>query len=162
SLTSTHDFTLRAETGNQLTLYETGTSNSEASVTLAAAGDVDVTIERGLSLGFLNNDTIRLDLDTFSLLNSCITGNGGTLTSTIDAEVDSVRGAEIAASSRALKVDAQVGGSLSASATANSIGLQIPALIGKAGPHLSVQRASTQLSAGDERDIGATAGVTTS
>ena len=82
SFTTAHDFTLKAEAGNQLTLYQTGTTTSEGSVTLAAAGDVDVAIERGLSLGALNGDTVRIDLDTFSLLNSFITGNGGKLSVT--------------------------------------------------------------------------------
>ncbi len=67
-LSSVHDFTLKVLPANVLNLIDTNNpSNIEATATLSNPGDSTVNIARS-SLGDLNGDTLRLDLDTFSNL----------------------------------------------------------------------------------------------
>ena len=83
AFTTHHDLTLKAIT-NVLNLYDTGTSTLEGSATLSNPGDSTVTIERGSGQGSLNGDTLRLDLDSFSTLNTFVQGDGGKLSITFD------------------------------------------------------------------------------
>ncbi len=76
------DITLVAEASGPdlfLKLYETSNlANEIASVQLDDAGDVDVDITRSL-LPEAFSDTVRIDLDTFGVLDTFVTTNGGVL-----------------------------------------------------------------------------------
>ena len=75
------DMTLVAEVSQPnpiLTLYQTGTDNQLASVTLDDPADVEVNIARAiLPEGF--GDTLRIDIGSFELLNDFVSNNGGQL-----------------------------------------------------------------------------------
>ena len=82
------DLTLVAETSGSdvfLRLRQTSNlSNILASVQLDDAGDFDVNIKRddfggGSTVLDLASDTVRVDLDTFALLNTFVSGSGGVL-----------------------------------------------------------------------------------
>jgi len=77
-----HDFTLKAESGNVLNLYETGTSTVAGTATLSSAGDTNFTLERsgGAVVQGAFADTIHVNLDSFSNLNSFVESNGNLLT----------------------------------------------------------------------------------
>ena len=77
------DLTLVAESsgGLFLRLYETANmTNQVASVQLDDAGDVDVNITRPSEFAAsAASDTLRIDLDSFTLLNTFVAMNGGVL-----------------------------------------------------------------------------------
>ena len=81
AVSTAHEFTLKAEGGNVVNLYQTGTSTVAGSATLSSAGDVNVNIARGLPLGgdAAVSDTIHIDLDTLSLLDGFVNANGSVL-----------------------------------------------------------------------------------
>lgn len=83
SATAGHNLTLSAS-GNVLTMFDTAANAVVGSVALSTAGDVNVMIERGSSLGLVNADTVHIDLDTFAALNSFVNAYGHKLTLTFD------------------------------------------------------------------------------
>ncbi|MFZ1909741.1 MAG: LEPR-XLL domain-containing protein, partial [Burkholderiales bacterium] len=78
---SAHDFTLKAAAG-AISLYDSSDlSSALATKSIGGGGDVSVSIARDDTLGAqgLNGDTLRIDLDTFNLLNSALSGHGLTI-----------------------------------------------------------------------------------
>src|SRR5688572_6272578 len=73
--------TVGDETDYFLRLYDSSNLGGPAlqSEELVLADDVDINISREFASGALFGDTVRLDLDTFSLLNAFVNSNGGEL-----------------------------------------------------------------------------------
>ncbi len=84
------DFTLQAQSGGAapvLRLLQTGTSNVVTQVTLSVAGDSTVNV-RASDLMDLRGDTLRIDMNSLSLLNTFVSANGGSFTVVFDGGLD--------------------------------------------------------------------------